>query len=169
MKANRIILFCLSILLFAGCATQMNVTASQTKFQINTLALMPGGGILADAIGTSLLKYNISVIDTSSLSSIMIRDNLNEAELMLPTNLVKLKEKGIDAVLNVRTVAGYDGKPQSASFRLVSTENGMIVCGGSWNNAAAGAQGSIADAAARRDLSFAAEEISSGIAKALSL
>jgi hypothetical protein len=145
----------------------MNISKTQNAYLIKTIALMPGGGVLADAIGTSMLQYNVGVVDTATVSSLIIRDNLNEAEIMLPVNLRKFKGQGIDAVLNVRTVAGYDDKPQSASFRLVSTEDGMIVCGGSWNNASNGAQGSIADAAARRDITVAAREIATGIAQAL--
>jgi hypothetical protein len=154
--------------LVSGCATtQISISKAQKTFQVNTIALMPGGGVLADSVGTSLLQYNFGVMDTTTVSSLMYRDNLNEAEIMLPVNLKKLKDQGIDTVLNVRTVAGYDGKPQSASFRLVSTEDGMIICGGSWNNAKNGAQGSIADAAARRDITVAANEIAAGIAQVL--
>jgi hypothetical protein len=67
----------------------------------------------------------------------------------------------------VRAIAGYDGKPQSASVRLNSTKTGAIVAGVSWQNGWGGQAGSMADRMQRKDLADAADEIARNIAKNL--
>jgi hypothetical protein len=51
---------------------------------------------------------------------------------------------------------GYDQQPQSASVRTVSTANGSMIAGVTWQNGFGGAEGSIADRVMRKGLSQAA-------------
>jgi len=148
--------------LMTGCAgTKMSVpqTLRPLPEPVTAVALAPSGGVLADAIGTELFNQGIQVIDTQQMSNYMVRWNLDEIELLQPTNLATMRENGISAFLSVRTVAGYDDKPQSASVRVVSTLNGELVAALTWQNGRGGAQGSPADAMMRKDVVGAAEEI----------
>lgn len=164
--------FCIcAILLFIiGCAApQIRVIRSPVPLDspIRTIALMPSGGVLADAIGVELLNYGFEVIDSGKITSLMIRDNLNEIEIIQPQNLRKLEEDGIDSILLVKSVAGYDRRPQSASVKLILTNTGRIVAGANWQNGRGGAQGSPADQGARVDLVVAAQQIAKALGEVL--
>lgn len=98
----------------------------------------------------------------------MARYNLNEIELTMPQNINKLANDGIDTVLIVKTVAGYDGRPESATAKLVATSTGQLIVGVTWQNGKGGAQGSPADGIMRSNLSQAAKQIAGGLEKALS-
>lgn len=146
----------------SGCVPQQvsaSFSPSVSQQKVRTIALSPSGGPLADAIGVKLLRYGFRVFDTGHISNLMVRQNLNEIELSQPQNLRLLKEQGIDALLHVRTIAGYDGRPDSAAVKLTSTENGQILAGVSWENRRAGARGSAAEGFARVGLEQAAEKI----------
>lgn len=160
----------LTCLMVTGCAApQLNVVRSQTPLEspIRTIALMPSGGVLADAIGLELLRFGFNVIDTGKISGLMIRDNLNEIEVTQPQNLSRLYNDGIDAVILVRSVAGYDGRPQSASVKIVHTKTGQLVAGVNWQNGRGGVQGSMADQDARVDLVVAAQQIANALGQSL--
>jgi hypothetical protein len=121
------LVFCIGL---SGCATSKlssAPTASQVKHSVEVIALSPGGGIIADAVGVELANRGFTIIDPTSTSSMMVRLNLNEIEISRPEGLAKLKEQGIDAFLTVRAAGGYDEQPQSASARMNSTHNGKII------------------------------------------
>jgi len=165
-----LVLASLICVIVVGCAApQVNVVRSQAPLErpIHTIALMPSGGVLADAIGLELLRFGFNVIDTGKISGLMIRDNLNEIEITQPQNLSRLNNDGIDAVILVKSVAGYDGRPQSASVKIVHTKTGQLVAGANWQNGRGGAQGSPADQGARVDLAVAAEQIANALGKSL--
>jgi len=156
--------------LVSGCAgPSINVSRSlnTVPHAVKTLALMPSGGVLADAIGIELLKFGFDVVDTATVTSLMARFNLTELEFAHPQNIRKLSDQGIDTILMVRSVAGYDSAPESASVRLVSTATGRIIIGATWQNGKGGAKGSPADGIMRVNLSTAAQQIAEGIGKEL--
>jgi hypothetical protein len=150
----------------AGCAgSHVSVTGTSARISgpINTIALMPGGGILADAIGVELSNHGFNVIESSAMTALMARLNLDEFELTQPQSLEKLKEKNIDAYLSVKAAAGNDRRPQSASVRLNSTTDGRILAGVSWQNGWGGMEGSMADRTMRKDVAGAAKEITQSL------
>lgn len=162
---------CICALQFFGCASpSMNVARSPnaTRHVVKILALMPSGGVLADAVGVELLNYGFEVVDTATVTSLMARYNLTELELAQPQNIRKLSDQGIDTIILVRSVAGYDNRPESASVRLVSTATGRLIVGVNWQNGKGGAKGSPADGIMRVNLSTAARQIADGIGKELS-
>jgi hypothetical protein len=161
-KSKLKILILLSVLLYISCGgSKLSYVGGPSKISvpIDTIALDPSGGILADAIGVELLNYGFNVVDTQKTTGLMARLNLDEISIMQPTNLTKLKESGIDAFLSVKAAAGYDGLPQSASVRLNSTQDGKIITGVSWQNGWGGAPGSPADRTMRKGITEAAAEI----------
>ncbi len=155
-----------AVLLIAACATSKTSTVgimTTIDHPIDTIAMDPNGGLLADAIGVALSNYGFNVIDTNTMTRLMFRLNLNEIELTEPQNLSMLQEQGIDAFLSVKSAAGYDGLPQSASVRMNSTHNGKIIVGVSWQNGWGGQAGSIADRAMRKGITEAASEIATAL------
>jgi hypothetical protein len=115
---------------------------SPLEHPVKTIALAPSGGVLADAIGLELFENGFRVVDTQQTSNVLMRLNLDELEIMEPKSMTSLKERGIDAVLLVRSVAGHDNLPQSASVRVLSASSFSLVAGASWQNGRGGAQGS---------------------------
>jgi len=165
-----LVLLSLTCLMVTSCAApQVNVVRSKAPLEspVHTIALMPSGGILADAIGLELLRFGFNVIDTGKISGLMIRDNLNEIEITQPQNLSRLFSDGIDAVILVKSVAGYDERPQSASVKIVHTKTGQLLAGANWQNGRGGAQGSPADQGARVDLVVAAQQIANALGQSL--
>ena len=159
MKRSLVVALAFFIAGCAGSRVSVTGTSSRIPQPINTIALMPGGGILADAIGVEFSNHGFNVIESSAMTALMARLNLDEFELAQPQSLEKLKEKNIDAYLSVKAAAGNDGRPQSASARLNSTTDGKILAGVSWQNGWGGMEGSMADRTMRKDLAGAAKEI----------
>ena len=123
------------------------------------IALAPSGGVVADAIGVELFNKGYTVFDTNQMSTLLIRLDISEIELLTPKSLQLIKEQGIDAIISVKAVGSYDGNPQSASVRVNSTIDGKILAGLSWQNGWGGQAGSIADRMSRKGLAQAAKEI----------
>lgn len=164
--------FCLLfVVMLSGCASaslSISRNPNLAPQKVNKIALLPSGGALADAIGIELLNYGHTIIDTTTFTGYMARYNLNEMELVMPQNISKLSSDGIDTVLMVKTVAGYDGKPESATIKLVATKDGQLIAGVTWQNGKGGAQGSPADNMMRSNLTNTAKQIASGLSSALS-
>jgi hypothetical protein len=133
------------------------------------IALVPGGGLMADAVGVELANRGFTVIDPASTSNMMIRLNLNEVEIARPEGMAKLRDQGIDALLVVKTAGGYDQQPQSASARMNSTRSGQLLAGVTWQNGYGGMAGSPADRIMRKGLSEAAAEIADALAARVTL
>ena len=158
------------VVLLSGCAgSRVNVSRSPGALphDVKTLALMPSGGVLADAVGIELLNFGLDVVDTATMTSLMARFNLDEVEVAHPQNIKKLADEGIDTILLVKSVAGYDNRPESASVRLVSTTTGRVIVGATWQNGKGGAKGSPADGMMRSNLSSVARQIAEGIGREL--
>lgn len=165
MIRNIVAALC-ALIVLAGCGTSkisMAPVAGTAKHQVKTVAFMPGGGLLADAVGVELANRGMTVIDSASTSSLMVRLNLNEVEITRPEGLAKLAQQGIDAVLIVRAGAGEDRRPESASARMNSTTTGQMLAGVTWQNGWGGAPGSPADRTMRKGTSEAATEIAQAL------
>ncbi len=157
---NKIFIIGVVFLFFISCASS-KVTLSRGYIPPDfVIALAPSGGVLAEAIGIELFNKGFTIIDTTQMSNLMIRYNMTEIEFFKPQNLKVLKKEGIDGILTVKSVTGYDGKPQSATVRINSTKAGSeIIAGVSWQNGWGGRPGSISDRSKRKDITGAAKEI----------
>lgn len=149
---------------FASCGTSKIAVSAPLSLSpcsepVRVIALMPGGGVLAESIAVELTKYNYTVIDSEQVTALFLRSNLSEIEIYNPANLRLLKDKGIDSYLIVKCVAGPDELPQSASARLNKTSTGELIAGVSWENGWGGQSGSISDRVMRKNVSSAAAEI----------
>lgn len=162
---SRATIFAIALFLM-GCGTAhvSSVNGVTAVAPVHNVAMMPGGGLLADAVAVELSSRGLTIVDPTSTSSMMAGLNLTEVEITQPQGLAKLKKQGIDAILIVRSAASAAGDPQSASARMISTESGVLIAGVTWQNGWGGQSGSIADRAMRKGLSDAAAQIASELA-----
>ena len=161
----------LFLLALGGCAsskvTQSIVVPPNSGPPIKIIAISPGGGVLGEAVGVELFNLGYTIVDPGQTMQIAGRYNLSEIELGQPKSLDVLREEKIDALLVVKGTSGYDGRPQSASARVVSTATGQIVAAVSWQNGWGGQEGSMADRQKRKDVVGAAREIAKGLRPSL--
>lgn len=155
------------VLALSGCATShlSSMPASGEAPAIRVIAFAPGDGLMSDAVGVELSNMGYVVIDSGATTAMVARLNLNEVQAVMPEGLAKIHEQGIDAILSVKAVGGPDGRPQSASARMTSTETGRVLAGVTWQNGWGGAPGSIADRVQRDDLTGAAAQIAKALAE----
>ena len=164
----------LFIVLFgiSGCTgAKLKISKRPIKLdkEIQTIAMMPSGGIIADSIGIELLNYGFDIVDTATTTSMMTRINMTEIEYSKPQNLRQLNSEGIDSIMLVKSVVGYDNRPNNISVRIILTSNGKLIVGATWQNARAGVRGSMADGVSRLVLTEAAISIAEGLANELKL
>jgi hypothetical protein len=88
----------------SGCGLShvSSVSIAGPKTSVRTIAIMPGGGLLADAVAVELMNRGFTVIDAAATSNMMVRLNLNEIEISRPEGLAKFKGQGIEALLVVQ-------------------------------------------------------------------
>jgi hypothetical protein len=151
---------------FAGCQAG-HVTSAKAlpplPHRVETIALAPSGGVLADAIGVELFGLGFRVVDTAEFSNLLIRDNLSEIEVSQPQNLKLLHERGIDAILVCKAVARDDDRLESASVRVTSARTGELIAGTTFQGGWGGARGSIADSVMASGLNDAAKQIAEAL------
>lgn len=162
--SSRTVCFLLLPCLVAGCAaSRTSGRGVLDTHQPQVIALAPGGGPLAEAVGFALAQRGITVIDATTTTDLMARFNLNEFQISQPAGLAQFARQGVDGVLIVHVVAAADQLPQSATARLASTHDGHVLTGITWQNGFAGRRGSIADRVMRKDLIQAADEIAAAL------
>jgi len=127
-KVDLIFLWILGLMLISqwGCATsKLSETYKVTSIShpIETIALAPSGGLMADAIGVELFNRGYKVFDTNTMSNLLVRDGISELEVLKPQNLLKLQDAGIDAFLTARSAGAVRGTPESVSVRIGSVKN----------------------------------------------
>lgn len=169
IAANLFIVFSL---IATGCAApRINVipNANLRKGQIRTIAIAPTGDMLADAVGLELMQLGLRVIDSGIIKNLLLRAGLAETDISNPDFLSSLSEDGIDAIIITNAVAGYDGRPQNVTVKVVLTINGELAAGATWQNGYGGAQGSAMDRDFRSDFAAAAKQIANALAKPLHL
>ena len=159
-------------LALAGCADS-SVSSTPVRHahfgQINSIAINPSSGLMAEAVSAELSNRGFTMIDTAELSNLMVRSGFQELEVHRPESLRKFKEQGIDAILTVKAMGSYDGMPEAASARLTSTTDGRLLAAVSWSNGFGGMAGSIADRIMRRGLRGASKEIADSLVASVGL
>jgi hypothetical protein len=152
--------------LLSACATAritQSTRGSYTGPTIHTIALAPGGGALADAIGVELFNDGINVVDPNQTTAILGHVGISQIQIASPESYAALRQAGVDAVLVVKGVMSQDGTPESASVRLTGVSRGQVIAGLTWQNGWGGMRGSMADRTMRKNLADAASEISAAL------
>ncbi len=163
MDIKRFFLLICTVLTLSACATAKVAQSARGTYvgpPIRTVAIAPGGGAFADAIGVELFNRGITVVDSEQTRGILGHVGISEIQIATPQSYAALRSAGADALLIVKSVMSDDGTPESASARLTSTASGEIVAGITWQNGWGGMRGSIADRTMRKNLAEAASEVS---------
>lgn len=155
----------------AACPALLGACASSTvvslpvqqgsRRQIRRVAIAAQSGAVGDALGLELASRGIDVMDAATTEAA-----LKEVGAGAPTTLgamAALRAQGVDAVVAVTAVLGYDGSAQSATVRVSSTHTGSVVGGVSWQNGWGGMPGSMADRTVRRGLVATARELADAL------
>lgn len=158
--------------LLGGCASsKVSVlpVAAAPSHPVKAIALAPGGGLLADAVAVELSNRGYNIIDTATTTSLLVRSNARETEIVEPKSLAVLKGNGIDAVLSVKSAAQHDNEIASASARVNSTHTGRVIAGVTWQNGRGLNAGSPGDRIMKKGLVEAAAEIAEALSKSIPL
>jgi hypothetical protein len=154
----------LAIMLVGCAASQVSIVGNKiTRSSFNNIALSTNNGVLGQAVANEMVGRGYKVQSPGQTNSLMLSLNLNEGEITAPKSLEKFNKEGVDAVIVVSAVGGYDQMPQSASVQIINTSTLDITAGLNWQNGFAGQQGSVADRLMRKGLTKAAKEIVDGL------
>jgi hypothetical protein len=156
----------LLIPLVAGCAGARLGDTVRSEYAgpaIRTVAVAPGGGLVAEGVAVQLQNNQIAVVGPSETISILEQAGLTRAQIAGETGFQELVKHNVDALLVMRSLYGWDGHPQSVSVRLISTRSSEVITGFAWENGWGGDLGSVADRIMRRDSAEAARQIAAGL------
>lgn len=158
-----------TLMLLVGCAGARvsSNTRNAVAVPSGKIGLAPGGGILGDAVGVELFQRGYDIVESTQVKGIIARVNMTEANVSSPQGLEQLRKEGIKTLLIVRSAAGGDGLPQSATVRVVNTETGSTISAVNWQNGYGGMAGSMADRTMRADVVAAAQQISDELSKSI--
>ena len=85
-----------------------------------------------------------------------------------PAGLTILAQANIDVLIVAHIRSGADGLPQSATARVISTQNGMLLAGVNWQNGLDSQSRPMTDQTMCKDLYEAASEIAGELTKQIS-
>ena len=160
----------IAVLFLVGCSGAKLTHTVRSEYSgppIRAIALGPGGGVFADAVGVELFNNGLTVIDPQQTMEIIGEAGLTQLQITSDESYNLLADAGVDALLIVKAVMADDGTPESASVRLTSTHTSEIVAGMTWQNGWGGQRGSIADRMQRQNLAEAAAHIAGALVKRL--
>ncbi len=165
-RSTSIILMATLILTATGCAgarlTEMIHTPPSGP-PVGSVAIDPQGGIMGEEIALHLRNGRLRVFDPDQTIQIARRLGIDDYQINSPEGLEGLRNGGVDALLIVKTMIGWDGKPQIVTARLINTHTSEVITGLSWENGWGGDFGSVADRTMRKGASEAARQISASL------
>ena len=107
--------------LIASCASRHAPPIARQPVPIRSIAIVSGDS-LANAIGVELFNQSFKTFQ------------LPATQDLTPKALQSLASRGVDGVLVVKsTKRGFDPLPESASVRLIRTQNGETVADLAWS------------------------------------
>ena len=157
-----------SLAIFACVPKATSIPVSQKlSHTVETIAIAPGGGLLAEAIVVELSGLGYNIIDPASTSGILARLKLGEADATTPQGLSKLKEEGVDAYLTIKGERRANGLIETAVARASSTHTGKIIAGINWQNSRTGLAAGLGGKTANKGMAETAQEIAKDLAREL--
>jgi hypothetical protein len=170
---RRAVLLCSFAGIGAGCAGPKVTSAPgavPSGHVVRTVAIQPVvtavDGILGDALGVQLSKRGMVVMDAAATAQ-AFRESQVDITTQQVQGMAVLRRLGVDALIAVAAVPGYDGAVQTASLRVLSAHTGKVLTNVIWENAWSGMRGSIADRAMRSGLVEAAEQLADALVSQL--
>jgi hypothetical protein len=131
---------------------------------VRVLAMAPGAGELGQAVARALRQRGYEVVDAQAIAGLIGPAQSAGAQPMPADALVRLKARGVDAVVLLESASGYDLVPLLVSARLQAADSGALWSDLSWRNGeGAGRVGTFIDRAVRVDLAQAADQIAAAL------
>lgn len=119
----------------AGCGYRSVVDSAGTAPAVPVKVIaIASSGLLADAVAVQLVKRGFTIIDVGARTNRMRRENMREIETVEPQTMAQLRERGVDAVLQVRTTVNRRAELINATARLTSVRDNTILAVVSWAN-----------------------------------
>ena len=145
-------------------------TESKPVHQIKNIAIYKVVGDLDTAIGNDLIMRGYTITYLGDKPKPVHANETKDMSIKQPSNLDKLLDKNIDAVLIVKSDhAGIDTNLRAAEIRMYSTRQNAIIAGASWVNAQGGFQSSEVDRFVRQGSVSAARDINNLLLEQLQL
>jgi len=146
----------------AGCAGARLTETIRNPYSgppIQSIAIDPRGGVMGDQIAVELANSGLNILDSDHTAHLALRQE-GKFPINSPEGHEELRVGGVDALLVVRAMIGWDGKPQIVKAQLISTHTSDVITDLSWQNGWGGEFGSVADRTMRKSMSEAARQIS---------
>ena len=141
---------CLLLIALTGCFGRQRATISnsiqKSSSPVKTIAISPSSGMFGDAIGIELANRGFTVIDSGQAASLLVTIGMDKLQVYRPDRAKPIVDKGVDAILIVKTSNGYDNRPDSATVKLVNLKDGQIIVGANWQNGKEGGRNGIVNA-----------------------
>ena len=118
---------------------------------------------MGEEIAMHLNSGSLRVLDADQTNQLARRIGIDEYHINSPEGLEALRNGGVESLLIIKTMIGWDGKPQVVTARLIDTRTADVITGFSWENGWGGDFGSVADRAMRKSIPEAARQISATI------
>lgn len=147
----------------AGARLGNTVLSEYDGPTIRTVAVAPGGGLVAEAVAARLQTERLTVVEPNETISILEQAGVTRSQIAGEAGFQELVKHNVDALLVMRSLYGWDGHPQSVSVRLISTRTAEVITSFLWENGWGGELGSVADRIMRRDSAEAAQQIAAGL------
>ena len=144
----------------AGARVIETIRTPSSGADVQCVAIDPRGGIMGEEIALRLGNGGLQVFDSDQTMQIARQAGIDAYLINSPDGLEGLRSAGVDALLVVRTMLGWDGKPQIVTARLIDTRTAEVITGFSWENGWGGDVGSVADRTMRKSVPEAADQIS---------
>ncbi len=158
-STTLLLAFALPLASCAGAKLNETIRNPYSGPPIQNIAIDPRGGVMGDQIAMELVDRGINVFDSDQTAQLALRRG-EEFHINSPEGYEKLREGGVDALLVVKAMIGWDGKPQIVMARLISTHTSDVITDLSWQNGWGGDFGSVADRTMRKSVVEAARQIS---------
>lgn len=127
-----------------------------------------GDAQLGDFVAEELTALGLKSIGPTASAKRLPELGIPIGKALLPENLAKLREQGIDALVVLEPNQSIAADiPQNVQVVLTSTHTRQSMGQFKWHNAWGGMRGSLADATMRKDRRNAAKDIASYIHKAV--
>jgi hypothetical protein len=149
-----------------GCAGARLIETIRSPYSgedVRCVAIDPRGGVMGEEIALRLGIGGLQVIDSDQTMQIARQAGIDAYFINSPDGLEELRNAGADALLVVKAMLGWDGKPQVVTARLIDTRTAEVITGLSWENGWGGEFGSIPDRTMRKSVPEAARQISASI------
>ncbi len=132
VRAIGIIIGCL----IAGICSAHTIKPFQVSLPFTyhppIIGVMMPSGDLSDAIVQQLSHYCTDVIQPTKMHSIMRNKQIAQGNYLAPSNLVRLKDYPIDAILDVEYTGQVYNLPEVAKFTLRSALTGRPLAHVDW-------------------------------------